>query len=619
MKNSQRYPLVQSPPLTKVVSQAMKSRYIVPDLQRDFRWGRERIRSLLASVIASQPIGSLLLVKAIQLTRGEAASGVTLTRTRPGASVAKDGDPYVLDGQQRLVALIAGFRSPTQGRVSDWFESRAGLIWQLDLDLWMKQLEEDKDADLQDVRLIERSIVYTNPSVRNRPRINTNGVKWTLNVVTKDCMAKATKKERFRLPLWCLLKQDPASSSAIAREVEKFKRAFFDRYNALGQLQNAEKIFQQLLEIRAFKVPIIMLKECSAIRAAAIFTQINRKGLPLASADLICSQFFVHDRDLRSSIRELQAICDGRTLPSTALKGIFEEDLLRIAVAVSAGQESISDFDSNRLLRQVERKEGVDAIGNGVNAIRPALKFAAEILGECGISDRESWPIDSLQHSLIAVLARHPSIFTAAKGGGPGPWKYRFIKWWWKENLRQILEVRRPKTSVITADLDRAVNSVDQGFFSPIPTFSEMNLRGALLKDPYSISLSRLVASLLRTLDLPDFHSHSRMNSGYQSLDLHHIFPKAWAKTSGIPDVNCLANLTLMESTTNQNIIRAKSPAVLMEELLDGAEDARPRLSEILKKHGILESAYLANDFKEFLEFRLDWFDERLKRVGDPR
>ncbi|MCX5641335.1 MAG: DUF262 domain-containing protein [Planctomycetota bacterium] len=610
---------ITSHTLNYIVSQAMQNRYIVPDLQRDFRWGRERIRSLLASVIASHPIGSFLLVEAIKISDGEYTSGVNLTRTMSGANLAQTGDPYVLDGQQRLVSLIAGFRTPRQGKVSDWFESRAERIWLLDLDLWMKQLLDGSKANVQDVRPIERSIVSKSPLPRNRPRAGSNGVKLTLNAETKVCMSKAAKKECFRLPLWCLLKQDPKSSSAIARDVERFKDAFFDCYSKDDQLPKAQAIFEQLLKIRTFSIPITRLEECSAIRAAAIFTQINCKGLPLASSDLICSQFVVHDRDLRSSIRELQATCDGRTLPSTALKGIFEEDLLRIAVAVSAGQESISDFDSNRLLRQVERKEGVDAIGNGVNAIRPALKFAAEILGECGISDRESWPIDSLQHSLIAVLARHPSIFTAAKGGGPGPWKYRFIKWWWKENLRQILEVRRPKTSVITADLDRAVNSVDQGFFSPIPTFSEMNLRGALLKDPYSISLSRLVASLLRTLDLPDFHSHSRMNSGYQSLDLHHIFPKAWAKTSGIPDVNCLANLTLMESTTNQNIIRAKSPAVLMEELLDGAEDARPRLSEILKKHGILESAYRANDFKEFLEFRLDWFDERLKRVGDPR
>jgi len=587
--------------LKTIVDNAAGNRYFVPDLQRDFKWGQERIRSLLASVISGQPIGSLLLVS--EITDSEVA--VTLNR-----SGRVDGrSPYVLDGQQRLVSLLAGFRSPRRGKESEWFERRAGLIWRLDVGAWVEALRKDPSLMAGDPRLVERCIRFRRRS-RGRQQVTAaNGRPLTLAIDSRECMARAREGDSFELPLWYLLRSDSRSAPDAAADFDDFIECL--RVHHDDAPEEVDLVVQLLRQVPEYRVPIVVLDPCSSATAAEVFRRINRQGEPLALTDLVCSQFFVHDPALRTNMRELQSMCDRFDCPS--LYGIHEEDILRIALLSSAPGTATAASAFDRLLARAQTPEGVKLVRAGVDRMDAALEYAAEILAECGVEDRESWPIDSVVHALVAAIAVHQEQLVGRRSG---VWKHRLKKWWWGEVMRQLPLPRRPGPIDVVRRLTKEIEAGESGQFRMPTSLQDAGLRDRMRSEQPFPSLRLTVECLLRSQQLRDFATFRDMPASGESLDLHHLFPKAWARRLGIPGVDCLANLTLMSATTNRAIIRDKGPKEFVDELLHGAEDARHLLYKIMREHGIEPEPYLAGDFESFMERRLQWFDRCLASIA---
>ena len=88
-------------PLQELLVRARTGQLQLPDFQRGWVWDDEHIKSLLASVSVSFPIGAVMLLQ----TGGEHIR----FKPRPlaGADEAQHAEPetLVLDGQQRLTSL----------------------------------------------------------------------------------------------------------------------------------------------------------------------------------------------------------------------------------------------------------------------------------------------------------------------------------------------------------------------------------------------------------------------------------------------------------------------------------------------------------------------------------
>ena len=85
--------------LKDLLRRAHKGRLQLPDFQRDYVWGDEDVRSLIASVAKGFPVGALLTLQ----TGGEVRfkprllAGVPSQNTNP--------EELLLDGQQRITSL----------------------------------------------------------------------------------------------------------------------------------------------------------------------------------------------------------------------------------------------------------------------------------------------------------------------------------------------------------------------------------------------------------------------------------------------------------------------------------------------------------------------------------
>ncbi len=94
--------------LKKLTEMIQNRELLLPDFQRGFVWGVEKQRSLIASVLAKMPIGSVLLLEAKISDYGCRVPG---RKDEPDLSDRNsDGTVYaLLDGQQRLTALTNVF------------------------------------------------------------------------------------------------------------------------------------------------------------------------------------------------------------------------------------------------------------------------------------------------------------------------------------------------------------------------------------------------------------------------------------------------------------------------------------------------------------------------------
>ena len=85
--------------LRDLLRQTQEGRLQLPDFQRDYVWGDDDVRSLIASVAKGFPIGALLTLQ----TGGDVKFKPRLLAGVPIQNV--DPDELLLDGQQRMTSL----------------------------------------------------------------------------------------------------------------------------------------------------------------------------------------------------------------------------------------------------------------------------------------------------------------------------------------------------------------------------------------------------------------------------------------------------------------------------------------------------------------------------------
>ena len=73
----------------------------LPDFQRGWVWGDDRVKNLLVSIARSFPVGAVMLME----TGGEVRLQTRSVEGIDPNSVTKDPDQLTLDGQQRLTSL----------------------------------------------------------------------------------------------------------------------------------------------------------------------------------------------------------------------------------------------------------------------------------------------------------------------------------------------------------------------------------------------------------------------------------------------------------------------------------------------------------------------------------
>ncbi|MGZ4865153.1 MAG: GmrSD restriction endonuclease domain-containing protein [Halobacteriota archaeon] len=553
-------------PLKELLSDIKSGKLQLPDFQRGWIWDDEHIKSLLASVSMSYPIGIIMT-----LTTGDESVHF---KPRLIDGVKLDNPPYperfILDGQQRLTSLFLSLLSDDAVETKDAKGRPIKRWYYLDIAQALSPNGDKEEAIIS---------LHEDRCIRNfRGEIEAD-----YSTIEKECEAEL-------FPLRVIF-----DGSAWMKWVLAYLKVHPEHQDKLTKLdQDVVQRFEQYL------VPVIALgKETPKEAVCNVFEKVNTGGVALTVFELLTATYAADNYSLRDHWEAIQ----GRLaqFQSKVLKKIENTDFLQTVTLLATYNRST---DSQEAAVSCKRKDVLklsleDYKMYEEQAIE-GYEAAAELLHTQKFFTTRDVPYRTQFVPLAAILA------VLGKEGKAEGARAKILRWFWcgifGELYGSATETRFAK------DLPDVVSWV-RGGPEPI-TIQDAHFapdRILTLKTRNSAAYKGLSALLL-THGAQDFCSGETIDVlkyFEKGIDIHHIFPQAYCKEKHYPEdkYDCIVNKTPLSAYTNR-IIGSNPPKIYLPRLQRKAGISDDKLQEILISHAIDPNTLFSNDFYGFFEDR---------------
>lgn len=484
-------------------------------------------------------------------------STVFLPRAVEGAPDLDGHKPslLVLDGQQRLSSLYQAFNGLGTHR---YFIDLKVLMTGGDVDAAMLALAEPRAMALADIEGQAGALMFPLARVRDF-------MTWKDDVV----------------------EHREAQGETDARELRRY----------------LTKIDRSVIEpIRIYRFPVTTLPEKTPTEAVCtIFETLNRTGIKLSVFELITARAFRHGHRLRemwaSAVDEFPILDEFEIDPYYVLQ----------AIALREGRKPqrgiVADLEVNILVR--EWPAAVRGIAQGLLMLRD----------ECGVLSSQWLPYAPMLPTLGAAW-RHVD---EASGPQVGARRLKLQRWFWCASFAGDYDSSPNSRAEADTPLLRAWlgggeehPTVRNFQFDPETWRSVTGRQRGLYRSTMALLMSRQPLDFHRAVPL----TPSRLLS--ESVDDHHIFPRAYLKTTNADKVHdSILNHTLIDKITDIRIGKRAPSKYLAEIEADLGRD----LDRVLASHGLPaahDGPLWTDRFHDFLGWRLEYLRSELARVTRP-
>ncbi|MCL1618310.1 DUF262 domain-containing protein [Ralstonia pseudosolanacearum] len=554
------------PALKDVLDGIAAGQIQLPDFQRGWVWDDNHIRSLIASLSLSYPIGAVMFLE---------AGGVPFKpRLFAGVHLQPAPKPktLVLDGQQRLTSMYLALRSgqPVPTRTEKGADIRR--LYFLDM---AKCLDSDADR--------EEAVI----SVPETLQVTSDfGRKVDLDVSTPE-LQYAQRLFPVRLLF----------------DIQGFMtwESGFSAHHQFGAdaMQFMQKFRNEVwLRFQQFKVPAIELTQDTPREAVCqVFEKVNTGGVTLTVFELMTATFAADEFNLRED-------WDARRERLTDKHGVLE------AVDGTSFLTAVTLLASYR--RHLTQKTAVsckraDVLKLSLNdfkvleaALELGFKRAAELLAEEKIFDERSLPYATQLIPLAAVCA-HLGERATLHGI-----KRSLLCWYWSGVLGELYG--GANETRFAMDMQDVVSWVDGG--AEPRTVRDANFaptRLLTLQSRLAAAYKGLAALLMKNGGR-DFVSGTPidLNTYFNNaIDIHHIFPRAWCEKQKLPKDkwNSVINKAPLAAGTNR-FISGDAPSIYLSRIQKAKQVPQHSLDEFLTSHAIPVPALRTDDFDSFIRLR---------------
>jgi len=572
-------------PLKDLLEEIHVGKTQLPDFQRGWVWDDDRIKSLLASVGVSFPIGALMTLE----TGGEGIRfKPRLFSGTPGSSKHSEPQTLVLDGQQRLTSLHQALRGSQAVATKDSKGKAISRWYYIDMNS-----AANGDGDLEDA-------VISVPADRQVKKFG-GGIELDLSssereyeeemFPVREIFAAADWRQRFN-KYW---------------EYQAEKIQLFDSFEA-----GVIKRFEQ------YQVPVIRLtRETPKEAVCLVFEKVNTGGVSLTVFELLTATFAAEDFQLRDdwSAREKRLKARYR-----ALQGLHSDDFLqaisllvtqaRRQAAIATGR-SQKDAPGIGCKRRDILKLSVLEYQSWADKVEEGLGEAAKFLHQQKIFKARDVPYRT---QLVPLSAIFTDLGNEAQSDGA---RRKIARWYWCGVFGELyggaIESRFAK------DLPEVASYV-QGAEEPV-TISDANFaatRLLTLRSRNSAAYKGLYAILMRE-GCTDFRTGQSIEFQEffdEEIDIHHIFPKKWCNNSQIDRkyFDSIINKTAIAARTNRQI-GGSAPSEYLIRLQKRAGIEECRMDEILASHWIPARHLKVDGFWSFYEERAEALLQLIERA----
>jgi hypothetical protein len=566
--------------LKSLLAEAETGTLALPEFQRDFIWPTEYTASLLSSIIADYPAGSILAwrPKKVELQARELAGAPRL-----------EGNPdrLILDGQQRLTAL---YRSLNEGKAEETYFIRLAEL--LDEETYgLKPTDSvnwDSVIEVKTLTAAERRARKRNPPKDPAHRLT----DWQYD---NRCY-----------PVWD--KNFEEWSDGLIERVDPSERKVFQ--SALRQIRR-----RYIEKLENYKFPVVTLTDAATLSAVCrVFEKLNTKSVGLGPFAILTAKFYKDGISLREKWDEAKAKYDALRDPSELndYRGfsIDPYTILQIVSLISNGSpqrkavlEDLSAADVhkhwervvsslNQVIEELQENCGI--------AHRDLLPYQAVLVPLTGAwIEMESLAPEEMDQALVKIRQYFwASIFTTNfdQGAASQAQKdYKDLNNW----IRNILDGGKPIKPEVIDDLQITADSI----------LSATGKKKALLNG---------VLALTATLGAEELFSGVRLSPiTYvdSRIQPHQLFPKACLENGEVVSGNfspdLILNRALIGADANKKILASSKPSVYAESMADSSF----QVDRILASHLVDPVAFRGDDYPAFIKSRLAAVCEKIEFV----
>lgn len=549
----------------------------LPDFQRGWIWDDEHVRSLLASISLSYPIGAVMLLN----------NGNADIRFKPllVEGVELDGSPapdrLILDGQQRLTSLFQALLLDRPVATRDSRSKQIKRWYYLNVPETLNPFTDREEA------------IISVPEDRK--------VKNFRGEVIEDYSTPEKEYERGMFPFSRMF--ESADWGMEYQEYWDYDKEKIKQFN--GFVQNVVKRFEQ------YQVPVIALGEETPKEAVCqVFEKVNTGGVPLTVFELLTATYAAEDFNLKEDW-----LAHSRRLKSyDVLTAVRSTEFLQ-AVALLATRDR-KGRDPERAV-SCKRKEilrlPLEDYIKWSEPLVEGFERAAKLLHSQKIFTARDLPYPTQLVPLAAVMT---ALGERAESDNV---RSRLARWFWCGVLGELygsaVETR------FARDLPEILAWLENG--GEPTTITEANFAPArllTLRNRNSAAYKGIHALLLRDggQDFRSGESVELQTYFDNGIDIHHIFPQKWCQDHGIEAglCNSIVNKTPIAARTNR-LIGRKAPSEYLNGIQKDAGIPGQRMDEILCSHVVEADRLRADDFEAFFDSRRKALLKRVERAMD--
>lgn len=569
--------------LSKILERAALGEIQLPEFQRDYVWGDDDVRSLLASVAQGFPIGAILTLEA----------GGTLN-FKPRSLSGFEADPedievYLLDGQQRTTSLGQSLFRESPVRTINQKGKRVERLYYIDIEQAVSG--EDFDAAIIGV---------------------------PADKVVRENFGRDIKLDLSSAELEYSKRYFPLNKSFDSRDWLYGWREFAKNNNQ--DIDDLERAFYKniLRRIELYQVPIIQLSKANTRAAICqVFEKVNVGGKKLDAFELVTAIYAGDNFDIRADWFGGENQVLGRRQRIIGERG--QRDVMKELASTDFLQAStVLHTRARRAEKHAEGKEGkelpaiscrrdsllqlpVSAYQEYADLVEEGFRETSRFMNERKIISQRDVPYPPQMVTLAAVFA------LLGNEGKNDAARKKLDRWFWCTTFGELYG--SSTESRIAYDVPELVEWVQGSETVPrsvqVAVFQKSRLLS--LRTRLSAAYKGMHAYIMKAgcLDFVSGRPADIATFFEDKMDIHHIFPQDWCKKHGIEPAtfNSIVNKTPLSRRTNIRIGgHAPSHYLKLIEERDGISPER--LDEILSSH-LIEPELLRNDdFDGFFKAR---------------
>lgn len=555
------------PPLKEILDEVHKGIIQLPDFQRGWVWDDDHIRSLIASVSLSYPIGAVLTLE----------TGGVEVRFQPrlveGVQLANPPAPIrlILDGQQRITSLYLALRSgrpvPTTTEKGRKIES----IYYLDMGKAADGSEDRTDAVIS-VPPTRRLLSDFNRKVDLD--VSTPELEYRFGYFPLDVLFDPVRLAAWRRGYTLLHRQDDA------------KLNLFDVFEA-----------EILQRFHLYRVPTIQLTQNTSKDAVCqVFEKVNMGGVELTVFELVTASFAADEFRLRVDWEERAA----RFAAYEVLAKVSATDFLQTVTLLASYRTSRLSKASVGCKRKDVLRLSVSDYKATAGVVESGFVAAAKLLGREKIFNAHNLPY---QGQLVPLAAICASLEDRFEEDGV---KQKLARWYWCGIFGELYG--GASESRFAFDIVEVLAWIDGG--DEPRTVKEASFvpnRLLTLQSRLAAAYKGLMAKLLQegSLDFRTGDPIEVVNFFDESVDIHHLFPKAHCEKKKYDRErwNSVVNKAPLTAKTNR-IIGGHAPSTYLASLERNHKLEVDRLNEILVSHLVEPALLRSDDFDRFIRHR---------------